>query len=147
MFSYEVPLYGKVYTTPKVDSPGGVRLCWELEEPKGPKGRSERNQAGGLMPARPGRAHLGTTLEPLLGSTAPDRADVSWNTSSELSAGPFCETSPSVRLAGSSKNLKDLQDAAADHSLFLLGINVKEERRSLQGYLTYTKTHPPRTLP
>ena len=31
------------------------------------------------------RARLGMTLEPLLGSTAPNRADVSWNTSSELS--------------------------------------------------------------
>ena len=37
------------------------------------------------MPARPRRARLGMTLEPLLGSTALYRADVSWNTSSELS--------------------------------------------------------------
>jgi hypothetical protein len=36
-------------------------------------------------PARPGRARLGMTLEPLLCSTALDRADVSWNTSSEVS--------------------------------------------------------------
>ena len=39
----------------------------------------------GRRPARPGRAGLGMTLEPLLGFTALDRADVSWNTSSELS--------------------------------------------------------------
>ena len=39
----------------------------------------------GLRPTRPGRARLGMTLEPLLGSTALYRADVSWNTSSLLS--------------------------------------------------------------
>ena len=32
----------------------------------------------------PGRARLGMTLEPLIGSTALYREDVSWNTSSEL---------------------------------------------------------------
>ena len=33
---------------------------------------------GGPRPGRPGRARLGTTLEPLLGSTALYRAEVSW---------------------------------------------------------------------
>ena len=42
------------------------------------------------MPARPGRARLGMMLEPLLGSTALYRADVSWNTSSELSDMESC---------------------------------------------------------
>ena len=41
----------------------------------------------GPRPARPGRARLGMTLEPLLGSTALHRADVSWNTSSEPNEG------------------------------------------------------------
>ena len=39
----------------------------------------------GLRQARQGRARLRMTLEPLLGSAALYRADVSWNTSSELS--------------------------------------------------------------
>ena len=41
----------------------------------------------GCRPARPGRARLGMTLEPLLGSTALYRADTSWDTSSRLIAG------------------------------------------------------------
>ena len=48
----------------------------------------------GLRPARPGQAHLGMTLEPLLGFTALHRADISWNTSSELCTSAYCLAHP-----------------------------------------------------
>ena len=131
--------------------------------------RSHSRRLRGLRPARPGRARLGMTLEPSLGTTALYRADVSRRPPiGKAATDRSCPTASRIRgtRSESPENGSELPQngsespaqgvpyrgildfpppAIAEH--MWLRHSQTCQGTSLQRYLTYKKTYPPKPLP